>query len=125
MSTVARSKSSTSILPPDLPKAALSAAAVVLVVGTLVLAAYVLLLIVWVGFVGDVLEALTNVNGDLEPWPMVLLALLAGVMAWGVGLGLAWLFGRATGRHHVTLGGFAGLVGLVAGLGVLRLVNLL
>jgi hypothetical protein len=93
---------------PEQARVAMSLAALVLAVGTLALIAYVLLLIVGLSVVGAILEALSSLDGDLDPWGCrpcghCLLSSLGGV----TGLGLASLAGgplawaRRSDRHPV------------------------
>ena len=95
-----------------------------LAVGSLVLTAYVLLQIVWIGLLGETLEVLDNVNDSLGPWPMVMLAILALVGAWGTGLLVTWGLARLLPRRPGVTGGVGGLLGLAAGALILRAVGL-
>jgi hypothetical protein len=96
---------------PEQARVAMSLAALVLAVGTLALIAYVLLLIVGLSVVGAILEALSSLDGDLDPWGVVLRALPALVAGWVTGLGLASLAGGLWRGHDGATGILCGLSG--------------
>ena len=110
---------------PAQARVATSLAAMVLAVGTLALIAYVLLLIVGLSVVGAILEALSSLDGDLDPWGVVLRALPALVAGWVTGLGLASLAGGLWRGHDGATGILCGLSGVGVGALVLRLTGLL
>ena len=110
---------------PEQARVAMSLAALVLAVGTLALIAYVLLLIVGLSVVGAILEALSSLDGDLDPWGVVLRALPALVAGWVTGLDLASLAGGLWRGHDGATGILCGLSGVGVGALVLRLTGLL
>ena len=110
---------------PEQARVAMSLAALGLAVGTLALIAYVLLLIVGRSVVGAILEALSPLDGDLDPWGVVLRALPALVAGWVTGLGLASLAGGLWRGHDGATGILCGLSGVGVGALVLRLTGLL
>ena len=110
---------------PEQARVAMSLAALVLAVGTLALIAYVLLLIVGLSVVGAILEALSSLDGDLDPGGVVLRALPALVAGWVTGVGLASLAGGLWRGHDGATGILCGLSGVGVGALVLRLTGLL
>ena len=110
---------------PEQARVAMSLAALVLAVGTLAMIAYVLLLSVGLSVVGAILEALSSLDGDLDPWGVVLRALPALVAGWVTGLGLASLAGGLWRGHDGATGILCGLSGVGVGALVLRLTGLL
>ena len=98
----------------------------VLVVGTVVLAGYLVLVLVGVWLVGVTVEAVTARDvGSLDVAGLLLAALPGLVLGWGVGLGATAVLARSEVLGARLSGLAAGAVGVLTGAAVLAVTGVL